>query len=64
MAQDLGQAGYVITSGLAKGIDAAAHEAALTTGTIGVVAGGIDVVYPRENADLHRQIAQQGLNYL
>ncbi len=60
-AAALGQAGHVIASGLAKGIDAAAHEAALDTGTIAVVAGGLDVVYPRENSDLHHQIAQQGL---
>lgn len=61
LAAELGAAGFVITSGLAKGIDAAAHEAALPTGTIAVVAGGIDVIYPRENADLHRQIAEHGL---
>ena len=61
LAADLGAAGFVITSGLAKGIDAAAHEAALPTGTIAVVAGGIDMIYPKENAALHRQIAEHGL---
>ncbi len=60
-AQTLGEAGFVVVSGLARGIDAAAHTAALPTGTIAVVAGGLDVVYPRENADLHRQIATDGL---
>lgn len=60
-ASTLGQAGHVIASGLAKGIDAAAHEAALELGTIAVVAGGLDVIYPRENTDLHHQIAKQGL---
>ena len=60
-AEAIGQAGYAIISGLAKGIDTAAHQAALPTGTIAVVAGGIDVIYPRENAALHQQIAEQGL---
>jgi DNA processing protein len=53
LAQELGQAGQVIASGLARGIDTAAHEGALATGTIAVVAGGIDVVYPRENQKLY-----------
>ncbi|MBU6474877.1 MAG: DNA-processing protein DprA [Alphaproteobacteria bacterium] len=53
-------AGYVIVSGLARGIDTAAHTASLSTGTIAVVAGGIDIVYPRENEKLYRQIAEQG----
>jgi DNA processing protein len=58
---DLGAEGFTIVSGLARGIDAAAHAAALPTGTIAVQAGGVDVVYPRENADLHDDIATQGL---
>ena len=53
-------AGYVIVSGLARGIDTSAHTASLATGTVAVVAGGIDVVYPRENEKLYRQIAEQG----
>jgi DNA processing protein len=61
LAGDLGAAGQVIVSGLARGIDAAAHDAALESGTIAVLAGGIDVVYPRENADLMRRIAERGL---
>ncbi len=61
LAKDLGQEGQVIASGLARGIDTAAHEGALQTGTIAVVAGGIDVVYPRENQKLYETICQQGL---
>jgi DNA processing protein len=61
LAADLGKQGFVIASGLARGIDAAAHRAALETGTIAVLAGGVDIIYPPEHADLHRQIAQQGL---
>ncbi len=61
MAAALGEAGYVVVSGLARGIDAAAHEAALAHGTIGVAAGGLDVVYPRENAGLIARIAEEGL---
>ncbi|MFH1159176.1 MAG: DNA-processing protein DprA [Pseudomonadota bacterium] len=53
-------AGYVIVSGLARGIDTAAHTASLDTGTVAVVAGGIDVIYPRENEKLYRQISEQG----
>ncbi len=56
IAQQLGNAGYVIASGLAKGIDAAAHAAALKTGTIAVFAGGIDHIYPESNIELARNI--------
>lgn len=61
LAADLGAHGLVVSSGLARGIDAAAHQAALGTGTIAAQAGGIDILYPRENADLAHQIAEQGL---
>ena len=61
LAADLGGAGLVVASGLARGIDAAAHKAALATGTIAVQAGGIDEVYPPENAGLAAEIAAQGL---
>ena len=61
LARDLGSAGAVVVSGLARGIDTAAHEVALQTGTIGVIAGGIDFVYPPENAALHEAIAERGL---
>jgi DNA processing protein len=61
LARELGQAGYIVVSGLARGVDTAAHIAALDTGTIAVQAGGIDVMYPAENTDLASQIAQTGL---
>lgn len=60
LARDLAGAGLVVASGLARGIDAAAHEGALGGGTVAVVAGGIDVVYPPENAALHERIASEG----
>lgn len=61
IAKGLGAEGYAVTSGLARGIDAAAHKASMTTGTIAVVAGGIDVIYPEENRALYQAIAEQGL---
>jgi len=61
LARGLGEAGFIVVSGLARGIDAAAHHAALDTGTIAVQAGGVDVVYPSENTALAEQIAQRGL---
>ncbi len=61
LAAELGEAGHVIASGLARGIDTAAHEASLATGTIAVVAGGIDVIYPPENDKLHAEICNHGL---
>ncbi len=61
MAEGLGAAGFVVVSGLARGIDAAAHEAALGTGTVAVLAGGVDVVYPPENAVLAQEIGERGL---
>jgi len=61
LAEGLGAAGAVVVSGLARGIDAAAHAAALGSGTIAVMAGGIDTVYPPENAELAAAIAAQGL---
>jgi len=60
LAADLGAAGIVIVSGLARGIDGAAHEASLETGAIAVVAGGVDVIYPPEHDDLTTRIAKQG----
>jgi DNA processing protein len=61
LAGEIGRAGVTIVSGLARGIDTAAHEAALATGTVAVLAGGIDVVYPPENAKLHTAISERGL---
>ncbi|MBS0242105.1 MAG: DNA-protecting protein DprA [Proteobacteria bacterium] len=60
IASRVGEAGYVIASGLARGIDRAAHEASLATGTVAVLAGGIDFVYPPENASLYAEIAEKG----
>ncbi len=61
IAGALGAADYVVASGLARGIDTNAHEGALATGTVAVVAGGVDVVYPPENEDLHARIAEGGV---
>ncbi|KIC41290.1 DNA processing protein DprA [Ruegeria sp. ANG-R] len=61
LATDLGKRDFVVVSGLARGIDTAAHLAALETGTVAVMAGGVDVIYPAENADLARNIAESGL---
>ena len=60
MAFDLARAGFIVTSGLARGIDAAAHGGALTQGTVAVVGGGVDVVYPEENRGLYDEIVSQG----
>lgn len=59
-AAEIGRAGFVIVSGLARGIDAAAHQGALETGTVAVHAGGLDTVYPPENEALHHAIAARG----
>lgn len=59
-AAQIGAAGFVIVSGLARGIDAAAHEAALATGTVAVLAGGPDNVYPPEHAALQQRIVERG----
>ena len=61
LAQDLGQRGAVVVSGLARGIDTAAHQGSGGSGTIGVIACGLDVVFPPENRDLQAQIADVGL---
>jgi DNA processing protein len=61
LARELGEAGYVVVSGLARGIDAAAHEAALSSGTAAVLAGGLDRIYPPEHEDLFSRIADKGL---
>lgn len=59
-ADDLGQAGFAIASGLARGIDAAAHHASLPHDAIAVVGGGIDIAYPKENQNLQEMIAERG----
>lgn len=60
LAHDLGARGQIVASGLARGIDTAAHNGAINTGTIAVVAGGIDVVYPEENQKLYEEIIEKG----
>jgi DNA processing protein len=60
IAAGLGEAGIVVVSGLARGIDAAAHLGALATGSVAVVAGGVDIVYPEENRGLYDALARDG----
>lgn len=60
LAADLGAQGYAIISGLARGIDAAAHHAALQTGTVAVMAGGLDRIYPDQNKPLAQAIVENG----
>jgi DNA processing protein len=59
-ARELGDAGYVVVSGLARGIDGAAHRGALASGTVAVVAGGVDHIYPEEHAALRAEIVEHG----
>jgi len=61
LSQDLSSKGYVIVSGLARGIDAEAHKAALDGGTIAVLAGGVDTIYPKENGVLAQDVLENGL---
>ena len=60
LAADLGQAGKVVVSGMARGIDGAAHQGALPTGTVAVLGGGVGDIYPPEHADLHERLAVEG----
>ncbi len=60
LATDLGAAGLAVASGMARGIDAAAHDGALATGTAAVLAGGADVVYPPENQALYERLCAEG----
>jgi DNA processing protein len=61
LARELGEAGFVIASGLARGIDAAAHRASLATGTVAVLAGGHEHIYPSEHAGLLEAILSSGV---
>jgi DNA processing protein len=61
LAHDLGQQDLVVVSGLARGIDSAAHDGALESGTIGVIAGGIDIFYPPENEQRQNAMYERGL---
>ncbi|MFN4355218.1 DNA-processing protein DprA [Parvibaculum sp.] len=60
MAEALGAEGFTVISGLARGIDTAAHRTSLATGTVAVLAGGLDIVYPEENRELQKLIAERG----
>ncbi len=60
IGRGLGEAGFVVVSGLARGIDGAAHRASLDTGTVAVIAGGIDHVYPEEHGPLMEEIVSRG----
>ena len=62
LAEKLGEKGYPPISALARGIDGQAHQASLETGTIAVIAGGIDKVYPTEHATLFEKIREQVQN--
>ena len=61
IALALGEAGVTVASGLARGIDTAAHIGSLESGTIGVIASGIDIAFPPENRDLQERVATEGL---
>ncbi|UUL82154.1 DNA-processing protein DprA [Sphingomonas qomolangmaensis] len=61
LAHALGEAGVTVISGLARGIDTAAHHGAIESGTVGVIASGIDIAFPPENAELQARVGSQGL---
>ena len=60
LAAELGQSGLVIASGMARGVDRAAHEGALPTGTVAVLGGGVDDIYPPDNRDLYARLVETG----
>ena len=60
LAKDLGQAGYIVVSGMARGVDGEAHAAAMETGTVAAIAGGIDQIYPPQHDQLYAMLAQRG----
>ena len=60
IAHALGEAGYVVVSGMARGIDAAAHEGALAQGTVAVLGGGVDDIYPPDNRSLYQSLVTKG----
>ena len=61
LAQGLGKSGIIIASGLARGIDFAAHSASIKTGSIAIIAGGIDHVYPQENKEIYHELSKHGV---
>jgi DNA processing protein len=60
LARDLGQAGYVVASGMARGVDGEAHAAAMDTGTVAAIAGGIDQIYPPQHDQLYALLSERG----
>ncbi|WP_417781865.1 DNA-processing protein DprA [Terasakiella pusilla] len=60
LARDLGEGGLLVVSGLARGVDGAAHAASLASGTVGVQGGGVDVIYPKENESLYNEMIARG----
>jgi DNA processing protein len=60
LARDIGAAGYVVVSGMARGVDSAAHQGAMASGTVAVLGGGVDDIYPPEHAGLYAQLIEQG----
>ena len=60
LARDLGAAGYVVVSGMARGVDGEAHAAAMETGTVAAIAGGIDQIYPPQHDQLYALLAERG----
>jgi DNA processing protein len=61
IAADLGRGGFMVVSGMARGIDAEAHAGALESGTLGVLAGGVDIIYPKENTELYEALKERGV---
>jgi DNA processing protein len=61
ISHDLGTGGFLVVSGMARGIDTAAHKGALESGTVAVLGGGVDVVYPKENQSLYDKLVQSGV---
>lgn len=60
LAAELGAAGHVVVSGMARGVDGAAHEGSLATGTVAVLGGGVDDIYPHEHRELYERIVAEG----
>lgn len=60
LSEGLGEAGFVVASGLARGVDTATHKSALASGTVAVMGGGVDILYPSENTRLAEEIVEQG----
>jgi DNA processing protein len=60
LARDLGQAGYVIVSGMARGVDGEAHAASMESGTVAAIAGGIDQIYPPQHDRLYDELCRRG----